>query len=198
MDTISTLSFGRRSNSLWSLRRCFKTDIIRWILHVNILFAVSHLDGVGHMGAGRGRQSTAFCSTLLLWCVMAHFKPQLSPVIKSEHLFTLGLGPHTCGIWGKPSTTRHIGLNVCGRLFLRCLTHFCGFYHHLLLISFVEIFKKTGFNSWIHTFTFIHTFATQRHIIPDTDFWENLIFYIHTFMPRSVHVLMLRLILCWL
>ena len=98
----------------------------------------------------------------------------------------LGLGPHTCGIWGKPST-RHIGLNVCGRLFLRFLTHFCGFYHHLLLISFVEIFKKTGFNSLIHTFTFIHTFATQRHIIPDTDFWENLIFYIHTLMPRSVH-----------
>ena len=143
-------------------------------------------------------QSTGSCSTLMLWCVMAHFKPQLSPVIKSEHLFTLGLGPHTCGIWGKPSTTRHIGLNVCGRLFLIFLTHFCGFYHHLLLISFVEIFKKTGFNSWIHTFTFIHTFATQRHIIPDTDFWENLIFYIHTFMPRSVHVLMLRLILCWL
>ena len=139
-----------------------------------------------------GAESTGSCSTLMLWCVMAHFKPQLSPVIKSEHLFTLGLGPHTCGIWGKPSTTRHIRLNVCGRLFLRFLTHFCGFYYHLLLISFVEIFKKTGFNSWIHTFTFIHTFATQRHIIPDTDFWENLIFYIHTFMPRSVHGW-----LCW-
>ena len=133
-------------------------------------------------------QSTGSCSALMLWGVMAHFKPQLTPVIKSEHLFTLGLGPHTCGIWGKPST-RLIGLNVCGRLFLRFLTHFCGFYHHLLLISFVEIFKKTGFNSLILTFTiftFIHTFATQRHIIPDTDFLENLIFYIHTLMPRSV------------
>ena len=152
-------------------------------------------------------QSTDSCSTLMLWGVMAHFKPQLSPVIKSEHLFTLGLGPHTCGIWGKPST-RLIGLNVCGRLFLRFLTHFCGFYHHLLLISFVEIFKKTGFNSLILTFTiftFIHTFATQRHIIPDTDFLENLSHILHTHSHAKIStwsgtllvVLMLRLIVCF-
>ena len=116
----------------------------------------------------------------MLWCVMADFKPQLTPVIKSEHLFTLGLGPHTCGIWGKPSTTRHIGLNVCGRLFLRFLTHFCGFYHHLLLISFVEIFKKAGFNSLIHTFTFTHTHLLRSVILYRTQIFERISYFTYT------------------